>query len=160
MNVRAFAAVALVLTATDLSAEIAPSASVAARTRGAGRVVVARVADVHARFDSNRFGDQLIISTAVLEVLETLKGNPAATLLVAIEGGTVGDLTLKVSDLPTVSAGERAVFFLDASGATHVPHERGRGILKLSAADRVEGTAVTLDSIRQQVRSAVSEAGN
>ena len=34
--------------------------------------------DVHAAFATNQFGDQLIVSNAVLEVLETLKGAPQA----------------------------------------------------------------------------------
>src|SRR5688572_24698793 len=75
---------------------------VANRAKGAGRVVVARVIAVRAQFETNQFGDQLIVSHAVLDVLETLKGAPAASLNVAVEGGTVGDLTLKVSDLPSI----------------------------------------------------------
>jgi hypothetical protein len=155
MSSRALAAVMVVCTITAVSAEIGPLVDVATRTRGAARVVIARIADVQARFDTNQFGDQLIVSTAVLEVIETLKGTPASTLRVAIEGGTVGDLTLKVSDLPSVRAGERAVFFLDdGPGGAQTPHQRGRGILKLSPTDRIEGSTVTLDSVRQQIEAA------
>jgi hypothetical protein len=154
MDLRALAAV-VVCASTAVSAEIGPLTDVASRTRGAGQVVVARIADVQARFTTNEFGDQLIISTALLEVLETLKGTPAGTLRLAVEGGTVGDLTLKVSDLPVVRTGERAVFFLDdAPGGEKKPHQRGRGILKLSPTDRIEGSTATLDSVRQQVRAA------
>ena len=79
-------------------------------------MVVAQVVDVQSRFATNRFGDQLIVSTVVLDVAETLKGQAARTLNVEIEGGTVGDLTLKVSDLPSFRPGDRAMFFLDAVG--------------------------------------------
>jgi len=44
----------------------------------------------------------LIVSTVVLDVVETLKGPAAPTLNVSVEGGTVGDLTLTVSDLPSL----------------------------------------------------------
>jgi hypothetical protein len=139
-----------------LSADLGPVTDIPTRAKGAGRIVVARIADVRARFAVNRFGDQLIISTAVLEVAETLKGAPASILEVEIEGGTVGDLTLKVSDLPSLSAGERAVFFLDAgTGMALLPHNRGRGILRLSQDDRVENSTVTLADLRQQVRDAL-----
>lgn len=159
MRIRTFAAVAL-LSATVAAADVGPPPDVATRARGAGRVVVARVVDVQGRFAINRFGDQLIVSSALLEIVETLKGSPAPTVRVDIEGGTVGDLTLQVSDLPMLRAGERGVFFLDAAAdGTHTPHDRGRGILKLSPADRVEGTTVTLDAVREQVRAGLVRGG-
>ena len=159
MKKRLFAALGAVCTVVSLSAEIGPPTDIATRAKGAGRIVVARVLDVHAEFATNRFGDQLIVSTALLDVNETLKGAPAATLQVAVEGGTVGDLTLKVSDLPALKAGDKAVFFLD-DGPSNVlsPHDRGRGILMLSDTDRVENSAVTLDDVRQQVRAAIGGA--
>ena len=139
-----------------LSADIGPPVDIAARARGAGRIIVARVMDVRSQFKTNRFGDQLIVSTAVLEIVEILKGGAAATLEVEVEGGTVGDLTLKVSDLPSLAPGERAVFFLDtAAGGVLLPHDRGRGILKLSQSDQVENSTVTLADVRQQVRAAL-----
>jgi hypothetical protein len=155
MRLCALAAMVAVCAITAVSAEIGPLTDVASRTNGAARVVVARIADVQARFATNEYGDQLIVSTAVLEVLETLKGSQSATLRVAVEGGTVGDLTLKVSDLPAVRTGERAVFFLDdAPGGEQRPHQRGRGILKLTPTDQISGSTATLDSVRQQVRAA------
>ena len=99
------------------------------------------------------------MSTAQLGVDETLKGAPASVLDVEYEGGTVGDLTLKVSDLPSLEPGERAVFFLDAGrGLSFTPHDRGRGILKLSDNDEVENTSMTLSEVREQVREAVGAA--
>ena len=35
---------------------------------------------------------------------------------VEVEGGTIGDLTLRVSDLATFTQGERAVFYLVSAG--------------------------------------------
>jgi hypothetical protein len=143
----------------SLSADIAPPKDIASRAKGAGRIVIARVTDVRAQFASNEFGDQLIVSTAQVEVAETLKGAPATVLDVEYEGGTVGDLTLKVSDLPSLEPGERAVFFLDAGrGVSFLPHDRGRGILKLSETDEVENSSMTLSEVREQVREAVEAA--
>lgn len=153
---RVLAMLGVVFAVLPLSADIGPPIEIASRAQGAGRIVVARISDIRAQFATNRFGDQLIVSTAVLEVLETLKGAPAATLQVEVEGGTVGDLTLKVSDLPSLTQGERAVFFLDAGpGGVLLPHGRGHGILKLSAGDRVDNGTLTLAELRQQIRAAV-----
>jgi hypothetical protein len=136
------------------------TADVSARARDAKRIVVGRIIDVQAQFQTNRFGDQLIVSNVLLEVSETLKGDPTAMLRLMVEGGTVGDLTLKVSDMPAVHTGDRGVFFLDDDGTgMHVPHDRGRGVLKLAQTDRVEGTALSLDDVRQQVRGALGQRG-
>jgi threonine dehydrogenase-like Zn-dependent dehydrogenase len=140
-------------------AEMGPPQDLAANSRGAGKIVVARISDVQSSFATNRFGDQLIVSNAVLEVLETLKGAPEAVTSVTVEGGTVGDLTLRVSDLPQVKEGDRAVFFLDASGNGHVPHGRGHGILKLDDDDRVEGQNLTLAQVKDAVRGANAKGG-
>ena len=153
-------AVALVcVSASALRAEVGPPTDLAAHSRGAGKIVVARISGVHSTFATNRFGDQLIVSNAVLEVLETLKGAPQAVTTVTVEGGTVGDLTLRVSDMQELKDGDRAVFFLDADGISNVPHGRGRGILKLDSNDRVTGSALTLDQVKDAVRGANARGG-
>ena len=125
------------------------------RLRGAERVVVAEVARVDARFQRNRFGDELIVSRVLLRVSETLKGAPAPTLTMELEGGTVGEVTLRVTDLEPLETGDCAVFFLDRGQADlHVPHLRGQGILKLDDLNRVKGTSLTLDMIREMARTA------
>ena len=138
----------------------ASSQDVARVSRGAAKVVVGRVIDVQPQFETNRFGDDLIVSHAVVEVTETLKGAPQSTIRVAVEGGTVGGLTLDVSDLPAIAAGDEAVLFLDqpAQGDA-TPHDRGHGILMLDDSGRVRGNGPTLDEIRAQVRAALAQGG-
>ena len=143
---------------TPLVAEIGPPVDLATRARGAGKVVVARVVDVQSTFGTNAFGDRLIISTVSLDVEETLKGAHEQVVMLTLEGGTVGDLTLRVSDLPSVQVGERAVLFVERTPrGENVPHRRGLGILKLDAANLVDGTTITLDQIKQTVRGASAQ---
>ena len=80
-----------------------------------------------------------------------------AAVDVEIEGGTIGDLTLRVSDLSPVAPGDRAVFYLErtARGAL-VPHLRGQGMLRLDRSNRVPGSSLTLDEIRRTVADARS----
>src|SRR5204862_7250618 len=95
-------AAALTCAVAVVSAQTGAPTDLPARARAATRVVVGRILDVQAQFQTNRFGDQLIVSNVLLEVSETLKGAPAPLLRLAVEGGTVGDLRLTVSDLPAV----------------------------------------------------------
>jgi hypothetical protein len=127
------------------------------RARGAERVVVGRVASSQPIWRVTEHGDRLIVT--VLQVIggETLKGAAASTLEVEVEGGTIGDLTLRVSDLPVLAPGDRAVFYLrrDARGAL-VPYGRGDGLLRLDQSNRVPGTSLTLDEVRRTVRAAAA----
>jgi len=119
------------------------------RARGAERVLVGRVASVNPAWQVNDFGDRLIVSVVRVTVDETLKGQTQQTVDVEVEGGTIGDLTLRVSDLTTFKPGERAVFYLTRSRrGTLVPYMRGQGLLKLDGANRVAGSNTTLDQIR------------
>ena len=158
--VRALLFTAFVCAAATALAEVGERADVPELARGASRIVVAHVSNVESRFETNRFGDQLIVSTVALDVLETLKGPDTRQVLVSVEGGTVGDLTLKVSDLPELRQGERAVFFLDGE-EPFWPHERGRGILKLRADDRLDddNDNETLDDVRGRIRAALAQGG-
>jgi hypothetical protein len=131
------------------------SVDIATRARGAQRIVVATVADVQSSMSKNGYGDQVIISRLLLRVEETMKGPAQPEFSVDVEGGTVGSLTLRVSDMPSLHLGDRAVFFTDpGTSSADLPHLRGLGILKLDAANRVEDeTNLTLDDVRRIVES-------
>jgi len=87
-------------------------------------------------------------------VEETLKGSAQPSVDVEVEGGTIGTLTLRVSDLDEFVPGDRAVFYLkrDRRGAL-VPHRRGLGLQRLDAAGRARESGATLDDIRAEVRA-------
>jgi hypothetical protein len=125
------------------------------RARGADRVVVGRVAAVSPVWQTNEFGDRLIVSILRVAVDETLKGESASTLNVEVEGGTIGELTLHVSDLTAFVPGERAVFYLRRSSrGTFLPHLRGYGLLKLNRENRVGNSRLTLDEVRRTAAAA------
>ena len=143
------------LAAATTSASIDMPQDLVDQAKGANRVAVATVTDVASAFAVNEFGDQLIVSQVSFRVEETMKGPAQATVDVMVEGGTVGDLTLEVSDLPRMERGKRAVLFLtSAPDGRQVPYRRGAGLLELSADNRVTGTGLTVDDIRAAVRAA------
>jgi hypothetical protein len=122
----------------------------AERARRSERVVVGRVTSVSPMWKVNEFGDRLIVSVVRVAVDETLKGQVQASLDVEVEGGTIGDLTLHVSDEESFAPGERAVFYLTRGPqGVLVPHLRGHSLLKLDRSDRVAGSSLTLDEIRR-----------
>jgi hypothetical protein len=104
-------------------------------------------------FGTGPFGDQLILTRALVRVEETLKGPSEETVSVTVEGGTIGDLTLRVSDMPSLRRGERAVFFLRQNPDGHVPEGRGHGVLKLDGGDRVTDSELTLEDVRRRARA-------
>ncbi len=140
---------------TPARSAVAVRSDFAARARGAARVVVGAVVDMQPRFDVNEYGDRLIVTRTTLHVEETLKGSHTDLVDMDVEGGTIGDLTLKVSDLPALHRGDRGVFFLESSSSS-VQHLHGRhlGIVRLDASDHELASTVTLADIRAAVRAA------
>jgi hypothetical protein len=125
------------------------------RARGSERIVIGEVTRVDPVWRTNEFGDRLIVSIARVAVEETLKGPAGSSVEVEVEGGTIGEVTLRVSDLEPVTAGERAVFYLKrTTRGAYVPHLRGQGLLKLERDDRVRNSNLRLSDIRRAVGSA------
>ena len=75
------------------------------------------------------------------------------TLVVTLEGGTVGDLRLEVSDMPKMEKGKRAVLFLtsDPDGG-YLPHGRGNGVVEIGPDNRAKGENLSVDDIRAAVK--------
>jgi len=139
MNRRSlFGLIAVTLWATPSFAASDRPVDLTERIKGAQRVVVAKAVKVTPEWRTNEHGDKLIVSQVSLEVEETFKAAATNALSLEVEGGTLDGLTLMVSSLPSLQAGDRAVFMLDAgSSGGHVPHQKGRGILKLDNGQRV-----------------------
>ncbi len=70
-----------------------------------------------------------------------------------IDGGSLGGVTLLISDIEPVALDERAVFLVSrgASGV-NVPYLRGQGILKLDAQNQVIGEPWSLEDVRAEAR--------
>jgi len=127
------------------------------RARNAEQVVVGHVSSVTPVWRDNDFGDHLIVSIVHVTVDETLKGASQSAIDVEVEGGTIGSLTLRVSDLETFVRGDRAVFYLQHNRRGGlIPHRRGLGLQKLDAAGRVNGSSITVDQVRREVRAGAS----
>jgi hypothetical protein len=119
------------------------------RFDGAERVVVAEARTVAGGWRQNAYGDRIIVTRVLLTVDETFKGAAAEQLWLEVEGGTVDGITLEVSSVPLMHAGDRAVFFLDpAEGNMHRPFQKGQGILKLDKDELVRGSTLHLNQIR------------
>ena len=134
---------------------LAQVATLDERVSGAERVVVATARSVSSEWRENSHGDRIIVSRVQLEVEETLKGSADRTMWLEVEGGTLDGLTLRVSSLPLIEGGERAVFFIDrGAGSGNVPHLRGQGILFLDEQDVVRDSSLRLTDIRIRARAA------
>jgi hypothetical protein len=119
------------------------------RARGAERIVVAAVHDVTSRYESNEFGDRLIVSQATLAIEEAIKGT-SEPVTVTYDGGTVDGVTLRVSSQGVLRPGDRGVFFLARGRKGEFrPYLKGQGILLLDAANQVPNSSLTLAAVRR-----------
>lgn len=157
MRANAWLLVGAVLSATSCSVEsnapasnddphaaspdaVSADATLAMRFEGAERIVHGSVEHLAASFGTNEFGDKLIVTTVTLRVEEALRGGDAGSISFQIEGGTVGELSLNVSDMPALEVGDRGVFALRRStNDVWIPNRRGIGILLADPTLDLEG---------------------
>jgi hypothetical protein len=86
------------------------------RSEEASHILVGRIERVDSFFTMNRWGDTLIRSEVRVQVDHALKGHVDESLRFTIDGGTVGDITLKVSDLPLFEVDQVKKLYLQKVG--------------------------------------------
>ena len=115
-------------------------------------MVVGRVVSVDPRMAGQRVRRSVDRVGGPRQRQRDAQGRGGADVDVEVEGGTIGTLTLRVSDQVSFAPGERATFFVRRNRrGKFVPHLRGQGLLKLDTANRVPGSSLTLDRIRREV---------
>lgn len=128
-------ALAATVATTAATAAVAPARAslimaldTPAMVAGADSIAVVDVASVRAAWDAKH---ERIVTSVELIVVESWKGAgaPAARVVIAQPGGTVGDITMTVFGMPRFSPGERALVFL------HGPPERA-GVVGLAQGKR------------------------
>jgi hypothetical protein len=117
--------------------------------------LVGTVTDTQASQRRSQWGDEIIVTRAVLRTDEVLKGAPPSWVPLDVDGGTIDGITMEASHTPLLRRGERAVFLVDQlADGRFIAHERGAGILKLRPDDHVADSALTLNDIRALAREA------
>jgi hypothetical protein len=87
---------------------------VAAQIPESDTILDATVTAVPPRWETTSYGDRIIVSRLTLAVHKVHKGQKVET--VDVPGGTLDGLTLRVSHLPLLKKGDRAIFRLDKDG--------------------------------------------
>src|ERR1043165_8567598 len=77
-------------------------------------IVQGTVRSTEARWTTDR---KLILTTTMVEVHETLKGQPPRFVSVTTLGGRIGSSELVVAGMPVFKVGESVVVFLEDAGA-------------------------------------------
>jgi hypothetical protein len=89
----------------------------------------------------DRTADAPIVTRVTVRVEQTLKGQPRPQLELEFLGGTVGAVSLKVSDMPQFAVGERDLLFVNDAGRPASPlvgFFAGRWIIHVDAFTRRE----------------------
>jgi hypothetical protein len=78
-------------------------------TEKAAQIVIGRVMDMKSVWNEDR---NYIFTYVTVDVDGYIKGTGENTVTVKIPGGAIGDIRLRVSDIPEFSDGEKVVLFL------------------------------------------------
>jgi len=87
----------------------------------ASTIVKGEVVEVRSDWRDRRPGEGPIVTYVTVRVQETLKGGPATQMLLEFLGGTVGDLTLAVAEIPQFKVGDRDILFINDAGRPSSP---------------------------------------
>src|ERR1700704_4578902 len=66
-------------------------------------------------------GQRQIVSYVTFKVDDALKGSPGATYTSRMLGGTVGEITMALSDAPEFKVGDKDILFVEHNGSQFVP---------------------------------------
>ncbi len=147
----------LLILAASMAGALAQSktAEFNAALKQAKFALVGTITETRASKRRSSWGDDIIVTTAIVRTDETLRGAPQTWTALELEGGTLNGVTMEASDTPLTRQGERAVFLVDQlPDGRFVAHGRRLGILKLRADDRVENSELTLNEVRLLAREA------
>ena len=136
--------------ATVVTGDSTVPTDLATRLRGASRTVVGSVERLEPRMVRTPRGDRMIVTRTWLRVEEAWKGRADEFLAVDVEGGTIGELSMRVSDMEPLRVGERAVVMVEPTpDGSWRPHRRGLGLLRLTSDNRVRELGVSLAEVRR-----------
>jgi hypothetical protein len=113
--------VALVLSAPTMSATTVLPMTFDEVLAEATTVVRGEVVDVRSDWRDRQPGSGPIVTFVTVRVQQTLKGGPSTQMLLEFLGGTVGDRTLTVADMPEFRVGDRDILFINDVGRPASP---------------------------------------
>ncbi len=137
---------AFIVLAAPAPAQVRPL-SLADLCDGAERVLIGGITKVESRWQGN-----LIVTDVTVVPAEALKGQGGAPFLLTIPGGTVGGVTLHVSEAPSFAEGEISVLFLKSGTPTGV-YGWYRGKYSVVADQVRELPGTSLAAFRSQIQA-------
>ena len=66
-------------------------------------------------------GQRQIVSYVTFKVDDAIKGSPGASYTIRMLGGTVGEITMAISDAPEFKVGDKDILFVEHNGTQFVP---------------------------------------
>ncbi len=132
--------------------------------RKAGSIVVGKVTNSRTYWSA---GGKIILTTYTVEVEENLKGRPARSVELTTIGGRIGNVELHVSGMPSFEKEEKAVVFVENTGAYQTVVGLGQGkftVVNDEVSNNVNGLAfpdgrsatrlkMPLESFKRRIRS-------
>jgi hypothetical protein len=66
-------------------------------------------------------GQRQIVTYVTFKVEDAVKGSPGANYTIRMLGGTVGDITMAISDAPQFKIGDKDILFVEHNGSQFIP---------------------------------------
>jgi hypothetical protein len=66
-------------------------------------------------------GQRQIVTYVTFKIEDAVKGSPGTSYTIRMLGGTVGDITMAISDAPQFKVGDRDILFVEHNGTQFIP---------------------------------------
>src|SRR5512143_2552424 len=96
----------LILVILLLASNPAQATKISKADLEATHILMGKIDRIESFFGVNERGDQIILSHVRVKALKWIKGDRSSSVEFIVEGGTVGDLSLRVSDIPEFENGQ------------------------------------------------------
>ena len=130
--------------------------SLPARAQAATAVAYGHVASINSGYETNSFGDRLIVTHVRFQVDEQLRGHTSPAVDLDMVGGTVNGITMRSSMEPEpLGVGQSAVVFLRQKNNGHYlisgdSQGAQMGLMRLNSSNQTE-EGLSLDQIRAAI---------
>jgi len=81
-------------------------------TKDASNIIAGKIKKIESFYETNKWGDTLIMSEVKLKVEKTIKGTLQDDVVFTVEGGRIGDVMLRVSNIPFFEEGDGIIVYL------------------------------------------------
>ena len=158
MQIRGGLLIFISLLITQIASAMEAPVSMQTLAAKSDRIVRGKVVNVSYSQEVNDYGDELIFTNVTIRVSESLKGD-RSDLNLKVEGGTIGNIRLDVSDTPEFHTGEEVLVLAKRRLTDYRPFGGLQSKYTILTGGKLQENGLQYSLLRTEILRAVHEGG-